>query len=872
MKTSGVLVILLVLTSGSPAGGGGSRQVVQPLTDPALTLPTNRDFPDAEAQVWSLQNGGLRAKVAARRLAKAPDHPDTLALLMETRRYDDALRVLRTIVDTRPEYMAAAFNALGFNSREMVSDAARNYGDTLRTIVADARKRKDALTHDRAAEVARALVNVESELARAPDKWRTLLAAFVAEYAGTEPALLAQVNLLTDRIGPSMFDALDAFIRDHPQTNAAASALYAKGFHLGHNASAFGERAGHDPTDRFFRVHEIFKELRSGRYPPSEWVEKAASLVAEFSTYRPAYAPGNVDRVLAALEDFLPVLESSEDSTRGSIGYIIGAKMGELYKLKGEDTIAGIEGVFDRFERRAKIPDAVKLLKAEFYLRPSERAVDPKDWPSLRAKGRSTLESLVENGATVHRRRALATLARFRFGEGDVDAARLLYSRYLNEYPESDYAWVAALRVAQCTESLGDAEKAIQLFQQAAARFDANPLARSLGQAYAGRAAEAIGDFTRALEFYRLALGSWDLDYGARYSLFSSRQWAPGQMVASIDDFEVRRDALTTRIGQLKQSTELPGGALIERGRWLIERGRWNDAIAPLSAFLSAHVSSPLAGEGRLLNHRARLELALETADADKPSTNIAAALKGLEVLNSEPPDFATCAARIALATLRFLTASVDDPDTTMAEALKAWQGLDKSAVPAARSGALERDVVEIRNAVFRPKGDGVFQSGRWNAFKWESATSPYLIVNPGLRVKSSSGEITTIVAYDPFPEFSNVLFLDAGRRAILERVMVKLGGTKRRAWTQVMETPNQPAGASLDVLSFWKKSFWAQPGHWGGWVFETYPIISEIEFIDAARTKAAVKVTVGYSGATVQMQKKNGVWTAQQLTDFWIT
>jgi hypothetical protein len=62
------------------------------------------------------------------------------------------------------------------------------------------------------------------------------------------------------------------------------------------------------------------------------------------------------------------------------------------------------------------------------------------------------------------------------------------------------------------------------------------------------------------------------------------------------------------------------------------------------------------------------------------------------------------------------------------------------------------------------------------------------------------------------------------------------------------------------------------QPGHWGGWVVEAYPIINEIEFINAARTRAAVKVTVGYAGATVQMRKENGIWVALELTNQWVT
>ena len=68
---------------------------------------------------------------------KRPITPDTLRLLMDLRRYDEALQVLRRIADTRPDDLAAAFKAVGNNTREMLADAARNYGETLREIVAD---------------------------------------------------------------------------------------------------------------------------------------------------------------------------------------------------------------------------------------------------------------------------------------------------------------------------------------------------------------------------------------------------------------------------------------------------------------------------------------------------------------------------------------------------------------------------------------------------------------------------------------------------------------------------------------------------------------------------------------------------------------
>jgi hypothetical protein len=86
------------------------------------------------------------------------------------------------------------------------------------------------------------------------------------------------------------------------------------------------------------------------------------------------------------------------------------------------------------------------------------------------------------------------------------------------------------------------------------------------------------------------------------------------------------------------------------------------------------------------------------------------------------------------------------------------------------------------------------------------------------------------------------------------------------------METPNQPVGDSTRILQFLNTRFPARAGHWGGWEIETYPVISSIRFLDAERTHAAVRVTVGYSGATVVMRKVNGQWTAIEMVDHWVT
>ena len=72
--------------------------------------------------------------------------------------------------------------------------------------------------------------------------------------------------------------------------------------------------------------------------------------------------------------------------------------------------------------------------------------------------------------------------------------------------------------------------------------------------------------------------------------------------------------------------------------------------------------------------------------------------------------------------------------------------------------------------------------------------------------------------------------------------------------------------------MSFWNSFFHTRQGHWGGWEVETYPVIHGITFLDDARTRASVPIVVGYSGATVILEKKDGVWVAIRLVNQWVT
>jgi hypothetical protein len=266
--------------------------------------------------------------------------------------------------------------------------------------------------------------------------------------------------------------------------------------------------------------------------------------------------------------------------------------------------------------------------------------------------------------------------------------------------------------------------------------------------------------------------------------------------------------------------------------------------------------------------------VALDLAAVEGPRHDKAAATKALDLLAREPFDSAVAVASLARAALQLLEGDAAGASRQTTVTLDQWAAASRARIGSWPSaGSVDADVAEIRQVVFRPLGDLPVYSGmRLNAFGFPSALSPFVIVNPDVSVKTADGTVQRHRIWQSYPGIDHVLQLDSNDLALMSRLLPTLGGTKRRQPQQVMETPNQPVGDSMDVLNFWNRFFAGRPGHWGGWELDTYPRIAQIEFLDAARAKANAAVVIGYSGATVVLEKIDGHWRAIRLTNQWVT
>jgi TolA-binding protein len=853
-----------------------------PLVGQSPTPDPWREFPSYESQlIWRMRQGA-DTKEAARLLKEAPASLETFTKLAHVNRLDDALEVLKRALENADALQTvAALNALQHALSDFQRDPIRSYSDTIRQLVVPLRARIATLPREDAARLTWVILSIDQWLGgRNVQDGNERRAQFFRDYDGTEAALLAEVDLLQSNPRQILQEIaeLDQFAKAHPGTNAGAKALFREGFQLHVNVPMTGvEPRGGDPTDRLVRVAAIVKELESGKFPKNEWVDQAPSLMVGFfvpSTPPPTYSPANLDRAIetytAFVKDHLG-RPGGLDSLENSLGYVISSKLGDLFQLNG-DRVGGIERTLDELEKTAPDPGLIRLVRAQYYARQSTAGPEA-DRPGMAAKARTALTALASSGGNIAARRALAFEAAFDYYQRDYARAMPEYQEYVARYPSSPWAPIAALRVGECFEEANDWQKSAEAYARAAATYASEPVAVVLGNASASRALDAQGRFEESLAAATRGLNGWDSDYGVEYTIASSQaQEAVSAKGPAVYRLPLKRDDLSVRVATLARDLKEPGGRLLARGRWLLDQKQFAEAIKTLKDFQQREPRSTMLSEARLLLHRAQFEVAVDLGNVEGPHYEKTKAAAALDAIGTEPFDSVVATANLARAAMMLTEGHAADAEGLTTQTLDSWTENQRDLTTHPPAAGIEADIAEIRRVVFRPLGDPIY-SGMWtNAVTFPTTLPRIIIVCPDVSVKTADGQINRHTVYQKFPDLDHVLFLKTDDISLLSRILPTMGGTKRRVPTAVMETPNQPVGSSMDILKFWNRFFPARPGHWGGWELETYPRVTQIEFVNVERTKANAAVTIGYSGATVVLEKIDGNWRALKLVGQWVT
>ena len=190
-----------------------------------------------------------------------------------------------------------------------------------------------------------------------------------------------------------------------------------------------------------------------------------------------------------------------------------------------------------------------------------------------------------------------------------------------------------------------------------------------------------------------------------------------------------------------------------------------------------------------------------------------------------------------------------------MSDALNRWHEYGLARFGGSPATALQQDVMDIRDAVFHRNARAT--ANEFSHLRSLDGPPPFFIATPDVLVTLHDDARARVEAATRLAARPGALLLDAEQIDVLERILTQVCGARSRGLEPIQK--------------FWNRFFTMGPGHWGGWLLETFPIVHEISFIDPARTKGGARIRVGYQGSTQLLTKANGTWTVTGASGHWI-
>jgi tetratricopeptide (TPR) repeat protein len=822
------------------------------LTGQERATATPNPFQDDEC--WSFH---LHAEARAEWLRKSTSNVP-LEALEANLALENNLAAVRSARGLLSEPVSTLETGLRRLLRASIQDDGTTVLSEMQNFVAAARRRIDALPVSEGAEAAAMLLQFgEPGDALNPEARKQRLRDFLARYAGTPAA---------ERIDPpraetERYDAARELQRyreraaKYDGTEIGAMALHSLAFRRGHDP----EYGNSDPSDRLLEVFDIVKQLESGRFPSGWPVFSAGDLVRDFFFGGDArIPPERVPVVYARYLEFVlahPTTRTSNGYESGP-GWIIANGVARLGR-EPRDQIAIVDRFLADLAKNGFDANTVRFLRADFYFglpAPGttidgllEGGVHPKE---ADARGMQSLRDVVASGVPAAAARAGAMMARQHFEMKRYVEARSELQRLAAQFPDAEWAWIPALRIAQINEHLG-AKSAVTDYEVMASKPGRPAAAVVLSRVSAGEVHEARREYPAARAHYRAALDAWQ-SIPNRINLRIADDGPVFRRFADLPKEEIVR-----RVDRLAGADTVEG-ALLYEGRRAIELGKPADAIKPLRRIVDRYGASTATAEARLLLRRARFENAVISLARDGNRAE-----RELDALTRGPHDSTTALAKLAIGALSLTKGARREAAAITRQALDEW--FARQEEPTAPASDVEREAVAILRVMFDPRSSGI--SG-WS--EWPQAMPAMLLFDTEVRIKAAdAGEEAHQLRFTP-PSGPRVIFIDGSARHGLELILDHLGGTDHAEPANVMDVPNQPIGGALQIAQHWAQYFPMRPGHWGGWELTPYPSVSRILF--DRDNHAVVDFGNGYSGGTAELVKENGLWLVKRIVSTWVT
>ena len=815
---------------------------------------------------WTFHAVAMRyAEMQAR--AKSPRGPaDAIEANFAIGSRQGAVRAARGLLTAAPAEFARGARLLIEHSHDLNDDGTGIHREFLE-FIGEARKRVETFRGEGGADAASAMLTLEYLADRGNDAaHRQRVEAFRTRFAGTRAAEAMRVSQVDasrmSRDIPEWMRRYRELAREYDGTEVGAMAL----FYVASRQSNCCN-VGDDEVERLTEVFDIVKELESGRFPRSEWVERAPSLVSGFFFGSTARIPHeSMPRLYERYLEFVlshPVITTQ--TIDGGVEWIVRNAVSRLAPTPIERVSIVEEFLEDLVKRGFGVNDA-RVLRAKFYFALTDPGWIPEhmkgglDRKEAESRAILHLRRMIESAQPAAVAQARQMLAGHYFGSGRYAEARSQFTMIQNGNPAAEWSWVAALRIAQIHERLGQ-KTAVADYEAVALRKDVPLAAALLARVSAAELREAAGALPAAAVHYREALAAWQSLPPDAIHLYSHVTPPDLELPVFSRFADLKKADLITRLERLSKAVTTEETLLYE-GRRALELHKPREALAPLRKLVASYPRSSAAVEGGHLLRRAQFAEILSTPRADLAKTD-----RDLQALAAGPYDSITPLSQLARAALKVRTNAAEAEAITK-QALEQWHA--KQPASTAATTSLDRDIAAIRVELFRPQGGGIYGTSGGNGFRWPAALSPFQLVSRDIRIKTIDGKEQTYSAPFTTPAGLRAVFVTSEDQAALRLILDRIGGTDTKEWVNPLDLPNQPIGGSIQIAQLWSKFFPLRPGHWGGWELTVYPDITRITFDRDGH--ALAEVTIGYGGGTYELAKENGKWVAKRMVSMWVT
>lgn len=456
---------------------------------------------------------------------------------------------------------------------------------------------------------------------------------------------------------------------------------------------------------------------------------------------------------------------------------------------------------------------------------------------------------------------ALLALANAEFESGRLRDALKRFRELEARYPHAETAWVAAMRVAQLTQGVGDASAAADLFVRVRTVYGHKPGVSALAGYYEARAYEAQARWADALVAYRACRATWPVGAPRVWRGLDWRHYyASNQFIWSQWPASHSRDDVEARIATLAEAVVYGWRLDAERASWLVEHGRPGEAAVALKRALRKTNVDGARKDIRLILHRAEFDKATASLSMDGALTRHG--VRSLKRLCEEPMDEWVGVACAVQASVVAVAGREREARAALHRTLSAWAASQRppggapQSTPLASVDDVTRDALEVRDLVFAVSRT----DEQLAADASRNRSAPFVLMPGYLSVTTSGTDAPILVASRPPAGPWEAIHLSGDGALGLWGSVERLSGCA-----------DGPRSKRLDAL--WNGAVGFAPWYCSlGWSGYTRPLISSVEFMNPERTRAHVVVSAHLTGGGGEsiVEKVSGVWTVTGTGSVW--